>query len=245
MEYAFIGLVAGFMAGYFGVGGGAITVPFLLTAGLGIKFAVGISAMQMVFSSVYGSIRNLRGGRVTPSDVMVFGIGGIGGSFLGGNLLHHLDAFMLEIAFLSLIVYALLRVLYSTDEVRAEKPRVSMTFKLIIGVGIGMIAGMLGVGGSILLIPILVGYLHYTTKEAAAVGLFYVMFSSVSAFLTLGYLGYIDYGIGIQVALASLVGVTLGQYAMLKSNTKRHKSWTVFMYIVLFFLTVYEIFFDE
>jgi len=50
MELVLIGVVAGFLAGFFGVGGGMITVPLLLYTGISIKFAIGISSMQMVFS---------------------------------------------------------------------------------------------------------------------------------------------------------------------------------------------------
>lgn len=244
MEFVLIGLLAGFTAGFFGVGGGAITVPLLLFAGIPIKFAIGISAMQMVFSSVYGSFKNVRSKRVNARDAYVFGIGGVSGSFIGGNLLHWMDARLLEYVFLGLILFALVRVFYSTHEKTGEKKIKSAYFNLIIGLGVGIIAGMLGVGGSILLIPILVGFLNYTTKEAVSVGLFFVMFSSVSAFLTLAWLGYVDYEKGVMVALASLAGVWIGQYAVSMTGAKSHKNWTVVMYVILFVLTAYKIFFD-
>lgn len=245
IEFIFIGLLAGFMAGFFGVGGGAITVPLLLYAGVPIKFAVGISAMQMVFSSVYGSFKNVKNRLVSTKDAYLFGLGGIAGAIIGGNLLNIVDASVIEYSLLGLILFALFRVLYSSHERHGEKKRKSLFFNLIIGLGIGMIAGMLGVGGSILLIPILVGYLNYTTKEAVTVGLFFVMFSSLAAFFTLAGLGYVDYAKGLVVALASLAGVRAGQFAVSKTDIKSHKNWTVVMYTVLFLLTAYKIFFDE
>ncbi len=245
VEFVLIGLTAGFMAGFFGVGGGAITVPLLLYAGVSIKFAVGISAMQMVFSSVYGSMRNVKNRLVDSRDAYPFGLGGIAGAFLGGNLLDVADERVIEFSFLSLIIFALVRVFYSSHEPRGEKKRKSLYFNLIIGLVIGMIAGMLGVGGSILLIPILVGYLNFTTKEAVSVGLFFVMFSSIAAFSTLAGLGYVDYAKGLLVAVSSLIGVRAGQYAVGRTGTKSHKNWTVTMYVVLFVLTSYKIFFDE
>lgn len=245
IEFIFIGLSAGFLAGFFGVGGGAITVPLLLYAGVSIKYAVGISAMQMVFSSFYGSFQNVRKRLVDAKDAVSFGLGGIAGAFMGGHLLDIVDADILEYSFLGLIIFALVRVFYSTDAPRGEKKRKSLYFNLIIGLGIGMIAGMLGVGGSILLIPILVGYLNYTTKEAVGIGLFFVMFSSLSAFATLAGLGYVEYTKGLLVALASLAGVRAGQFAVSKTGSQSHKNWTVTMYVALFVLTAYKIFFDE
>jgi hypothetical protein len=245
VEFVLIGLTAGFLAGFFGVGGGAVTVPLLLYSGIGIKFAIGISAMQMVFSSVYGSFKNVQNRLVNAKDAYALGIGGVAGSFIGGNLLHLLETRTIAYLFLGLITFALVRVFFSHSEPRGEKKRKSLLFNLIIGLGIGIIAGMLGVGGSILLIPILVGYMHYTTKEAVSIGLFFVMFSSLSAFSTLAWLGYVDYASGLMVAVASLAGVQAGQFVVKHTGSRRHKQSTVVMYVTLFMITSYKIFFDE
>jgi uncharacterized membrane protein YfcA len=56
----FVGLFVGAISGFFGVGGGMILVPMLMSIGVDIKSAIGISVVQMVFSSVYGSYLNYR-----------------------------------------------------------------------------------------------------------------------------------------------------------------------------------------
>ncbi|WP_418187398.1 TSUP family transporter [Aliarcobacter lanthieri] len=60
MEFGLIafGLITGFTSGFFGIGGGSILIPMLLLANYGMKEAVSISIMQMVFSSIYGSFLN-------------------------------------------------------------------------------------------------------------------------------------------------------------------------------------------
>ena len=55
-----VGLLAGILAGLFGIGGGAIIVPMMILLGNDIKIAIGISIMQMIFSSVYGSYVNYK-----------------------------------------------------------------------------------------------------------------------------------------------------------------------------------------
>lgn len=241
MELVLIGIIAGFLAGFFGVGGGMITVPLLLYAGIPIKLAIGISSMQMVFSSIYGTFRNIKKRSLDIKESYLFGLGGIAGSFIGGLFLDRIDSRILGYIFLLLIVFALVRVLYASNKTRSRKKIKYPLINLIIGLGIGIIAGMLGVGGSILLIPVLVGFLYYTTKDAVSVGLFFVMFSSLSAFVTLSWLGYVDHVHGAIVAVSSLLGVRLGQFAGEKTDMKSHKKWMIALYSVLLIIMTNKI----
>ncbi len=58
LELILFGLTAGFVSGFFGLGGGTVLTPILFTAGFAMKEAIAISIMQMVFSSIYGSFLN-------------------------------------------------------------------------------------------------------------------------------------------------------------------------------------------
>ncbi len=51
-----VGASVGTLSGFFGIGGGMILIPLLLLIGVDIKSAIGISIVQMVFSSFYGHI---------------------------------------------------------------------------------------------------------------------------------------------------------------------------------------------
>jgi len=81
-----IGIFIGMMSGFFGIGGGMILVPVLLLLGFSVKVAIGISIVQMVFSSLYGSYLNYKKGSLVLKEGIYLGFGGFIGGFGGGHI---------------------------------------------------------------------------------------------------------------------------------------------------------------
>ena len=110
-----IGFVAGFFAGLAGIGGGVVIVPAsVLLLGLDQHEAQGTSLVAIVFTSVAGTIVNLRNQRVRPRDGLVAGAGGIVGSLLGSRLALAIDGETLSLIFGFLVLFVALRSLYKT-----------------------------------------------------------------------------------------------------------------------------------
>jgi hypothetical protein len=101
----------------------------------------------------------------------------------------------------------------------------------------------IGVGGSILLVPILVGFLHIPLKKAISAGLFFVVFSSVSGLISHAMKGHIDYGSGITIGLASLLGVYLGIHLKERVTHKVQKGLLVTFYLFVVLYLAKRIFF--
>jgi len=100
LELSFLGLIVGFMSGFFGIGGGTLLVPALMLVGFAIKDAIGISVMQMVFSSIFGSYLNLKKGAFIMKDGIILGMGGFLGAQGSGFLVSILPASVLSSIFL-------------------------------------------------------------------------------------------------------------------------------------------------
>jgi uncharacterized membrane protein YfcA len=240
IELIILGITVGTLSGFFGIGGGTVTVPLLLYLGFGIKEAIGISVMQMVAGSLMAAFIHQKNKTYEMSDIKYFGFGGLAGAMIGGVLVKVLNVSVLEWAFLGIVAFTLGRLaLSSPSPTRSEV--VSHPLYVAIGSVIGIFSGMLGVGGSILMTPILVSFLGFELKKASAVGLFFVVFTSLSAFITFGMLGMLNWYAGAIMAVSSLAGISLGIWLVHKTHLTHYKQILVFFYSLIFSLTAYKL----
>lgn len=236
-ELVIAGLVVGAISGFFGVGGGTILVPILLFLGLDIKEAIGISVVQMVFSSVFGSYLNYKKGTLKLSKSIFFGIGGAIGAMGSGYIVHTLSSKALSYIFLGVVIFAIYRFFRSThsDGKNAIENR---ALYLAIGILIGLFATSIGIGGALILTPVMVGFLHHELKSAVSAALFFVVFSSISGLISLSMYGHIDFYKGLIIGVSSLIGVFIGIEFAHKTDAKRHKKLILILYILILFLMI-------
>ncbi|MEA3490459.1 MAG: sulfite exporter TauE/SafE family protein [Campylobacterota bacterium] len=243
MILSLIGLVVGALSGFFGIGGGTVLVPILLLMGMEMKAAVSISVMQMMFSSIFGSFLNHRKGCLEIGDGIFVGLGG----FVGGYLSTYISAYapdqLLQYAFMFFVSFALYRLTVAPDH-HEDTPSKTLPKWLLfsIGAGIGVIAISIGVGGSIILIPLLSGILHYPIKKAVSAGLFFVVFSSVAGFIGRLLHDEIDLVNGSIIGISSLFGVYIGIWFKEKIHAKNHKQFIIGMYIFILGIMAYKMF---
>jgi len=107
-----IGVVAGFMAGILGIGGGFLFVPALLFfMGLPMNIATGTSLGAIIFTSIPGLA-----GKILSVDFnilfgVIVGIGGIGGARLGTYLKRKISPAATRIIFILFFVVVFIRVI--------------------------------------------------------------------------------------------------------------------------------------
>ena len=233
----FLGIFVGFISGFFGIGGGTIVVPIMMAMGYDIKEAVGISVLQMLFSAIFGSYLNYKAGKLQLNNGIYVGVGGLCGASLSGFIVAAVPSIVLEIGLLLTLIIAFCRVFQTNVENPTPKEPAKFVLFLV-GFAIGAIAISMGVGGAIFLIPILVGFLGVDIKKAVSMGLFFVIFSSFSGFLSMAYNGNVRYMEGILLGIGGLVGVYFGTksaHAVAKSTQKK---CLLVMYVVMFLLAL-------
>lgn len=240
LELALFGIITGFSSGFFGIGGGTILVPLLLATGFVMKEAVAISIMQMVFSSVYGSFLNAKRAKDVIKDGVILGIGGSIGGLLSGYFVPNVSNEFLQYLFIAILIFTIIRIFYS-PAIQTENVQIRNTYILIlIGAVIGVLAMSIGVGGSILLTPILVGYLRYDLKAATALGLFFVIFSSVAGFISTSYQGQMLFVEGATVGIGSLIGVYFGIKVKDIVKATSYKNYILLLNVVVLAIMLYK-----
>jgi uncharacterized membrane protein YfcA len=107
VDVVLVGLVAGFIAGMLGVGGGVIIVPGLvLFAGLSQLHAEATSLVAIVPTAIVGAWRQDRYGNVRWHDAMLIGSLSAVGAFGGVALANVLPERALELGFAALMLFA-------------------------------------------------------------------------------------------------------------------------------------------
>lgn len=88
----------------------------------------------------------------------------------------------------------------------------TLIFAALIGVGVGMVAGSLGIGGGMLAVPVLVYLLGQDPHAAVAESLVVVLASSAAALPSRFRRGQVRLGTGLIFGMCSLVGAGIGTW---------------------------------
>ena len=238
-----IGILVGFASGFFGIGGGTILVPVLLFLGFHFKEAIGISVTQMMLSSIFGSYLNYKKGLLKIKNSLSLAMGGAFGASLSGFIVKHTSTEILGALFLALVFIAIVRFFMVIPEPKNE-PNIDNKKLFLIGLFVGMIAVSVGVGGAILITPILTGFLKYRLKTTISLSLFFVVFSSVSGFISQSLAGAVDYAKGFTIGLFSLIGTYFGTKLYHAINSSHHKKILLIWYIFVFAAIAYKLYFQ-
>ncbi|MBZ4191341.1 sulfite exporter TauE/SafE family protein [Niabella beijingensis] len=163
-----------------------------------------------LFVSLTSFIQYYRGGHFRWKLFLPFILTSFPLAFLGGRIT--IDAGMYKRILGILLVVSVIRFLcFSNVQITAQK-RASTPLALLIGAAIGFFSGLIGIGGGILLSPLLLLLRWADMKQAAAVSALFIFVNSVS-----GLAGQMTIGLPVTPALygyiaAALAGGLCGAY---------------------------------
>jgi len=185
-------IAIGVSLGLLGSGGSILTVPVLVyLIGQDEKVAIAGSLFVVGTIALAGSLQFLRAKLIDWRNVAIFGIPGMGGTYLGAFL----AAYISGIVQLSLFAVVMLLASYlmlrpvDLEHVSNSEPRVA--WKIAIdGFFVGIITGLVGVGGGFLIVPALVLLGGLPMHRAVATSLVIIALKSYSGFYK--YLDVLD-----------------------------------------------------
>jgi uncharacterized membrane protein YfcA len=139
-----------------------------------------------------------------------FAVASIPAAFVGGLLT--LPDLLYKQILAACILISVLRMLYKPT-VEAELRTVSLPVALVSGAAIGLLSGMIGIGGGIILSPLILVLRWGTVKETAASSALFIFVNSVAGLIGMLQRGSIELPSYIQFGLfATVVGGLLGAY---------------------------------
>ena len=94
---------------------------------------------------------------------------------------------------------------------------------LAIGIAGGVLSGLLGVGGGIVMVPMLVLWTAYGQRDAHALSLGAIIPISLASVITYGAAGKVHYGEALALAVGAVAGARIGAGALARIDEKRLK----------------------
>lgn len=215
-----VGIGVGAFSGLLGVGGGILLVPFLVLAlTWGQKRAQATSLVMVAMAGAAGAVTYAVGDSVAWIPAVIIMAGGLLGSLIGASIVQRTADSRLQILFGSLLVLVALRLLWpagiaEVDALPALTAWVVIGY-LVSGLGMGILSALFGIGGGILLIPLLITFFGFSQQLAAGTSLAVIVPIAILGALRLTKPGLTDWRIGFRFGLGAVVGAVVGASAAL------------------------------
>lgn len=252
------GCVAGFLAGFFGVGGGIILVPILLSyfhfinvsPDVATHLAFGTSLFIVIFASIPSAYEHNKNGNVLPRAVLLIGIPSIAGSLIGANVAAALQGKALQQIFASVVTIAAVRLLIEQKSRGEAEPNLSPVGLTLIGAIVGLVSSLAGVGGGVFAIPMMYYFMRFPLKKALGTSSATIVITAIAstlAYIIQGWgkvaaaspdyagftLGFVDYVHSIPVILGTIPMAKVGATVAHKTHANNlRKLYAVFLLAV-------------
>ncbi|MEO5988883.1 MAG: sulfite exporter TauE/SafE family protein [Candidatus Eisenbacteria bacterium] len=210
---AFAGLLAGLAGGLFGVGGGIVLVPMLTGFfGLTQHRAHGTSLAVICFTAASGVIVYALNGRVEWMQAAIMALASVATARFGARLAARTSKAGLLRAFAVFVGLTALRLLWSPP-VAAHAPLLagwaSIAASLALGGVVGLLAGFLGIGGGVLIVPALTLGFGLPQQVAQGTSLALMLVTAPAGAFEHHRLGNVALGLLPMLGLGALLGAPL------------------------------------
>ncbi len=242
--------------GLLGGGGSVLTIPvFVYLFGLSEGYAAAYSLFVIGSTSSVGAFSNVVRKNVDFSAALLVGIPSISSVFLTTSFIvpaipveiFSINSYTLLRGKAMMIIFSLLLLVAAililkknkvTDlAIVPQKP--SKALLILLGILIGVLAGLVGVGGGFLIIPILVLVAKIPMKKAVGTTLVIIALNSILGFT--GHLMHktIDWGFLLPFSVVSILGIMVGMYLSRFISGPKLKSGFAFFLMAMVVYVIY------
>lgn len=211
----------GVFSGLMGVGGGILLVPYLvLRRGFAQKPAQATSLVMVATASLGGAVTYAINGKVAWLPALLIAVGGLAGVWLGAHTVQRTADHRLQLISgiaLVLVAIRLATTASSSEAVAASDPdqlpsltALVVTGYVLSGVGMGFLSALLGIGGGILIIPVLATVFDYEQQLANGTSLAVMIPIALLGAYRLSRAGLTDWNLGLRFGAGAVAGGALG-----------------------------------
>lgn len=229
------GLFAGVLAGILGIGGGFVIVSLLIALGYPFTQSVATSSLVIIMSSSAGSFYNWRMGYLNLRRVVYIAIPAIIMAPFGAYLTGEIPEYILLVIFacFMLVNVGLIRLKknLATRQNSFKMFNTNPLFSRIITGGIaGFLAGLLGIGGGAIMVPLQMLLLNEDIKVAVRTSLGVIVAATISSCVLHISKGNVLFVPGFILGISGMLGSQLGTRMLpLLPNSLVSKMFSLFL----------------
>jgi uncharacterized protein len=248
-----VGLASGILSGMFGIGGAVLTTPGIRVLGATPLEAIGSTVPPILPGAISGTWRYSKAGLVNWRIGLVCGVAGTVLAIGGAVVSDHINPHLLMLATAGILLYTGVATLAQARSGRmaavleAEGPdaevevvalseeedqavleaaashRYPFGQMLVIGAGAGALAGLLGLGGGVVMMPAFTQLLKVPMKVAVASSLVAVAIFSIPALITHTLLGHVNWTFALVLTMGAVPGAQIGSKITLGATDRTVK----------------------
>jgi len=206
-----IGIVA-YLYASVGHGGASGFLALMALFSISPDFMRSSALILNVFVSSIAFIQYYRKGHFKWPIFIPFALGSIPMSFLGGSF--SMDPSIYKKILGVCLIFAILRLLGVFGQKSTEIKPLNPIVGLCIGMVLGLVSGLIGIGGGIILSPIILIFHWANMKTTAAISALFILVNSLSGLAGLFFAGNLQPTSHIYIwVLVALIGGSFGGYA--------------------------------
>ncbi|MBP7929552.1 MAG: sulfite exporter TauE/SafE family protein [Acidimicrobiia bacterium] len=208
-----VGFGAGVLSGLMGVGGAVLTTPGIRFLGATPIAAVGSTVPAIIPGALAGAWRFAKAGLIDWRLAATCGISGSVFAFIGAYIADLVNAQWLMVMSAVLVGISGWRLLRSPESPPVDDAAylgASNAGLIAVGAAGGFFAGLFGVGGGIVMIPLFTGPLRMPARVAVATSLAAVAIFAIPSLLGHLWLGHIDWEYAAPLMVGTVPGARLG-----------------------------------
>ncbi len=228
-------------------GGGTISLPALMLAGMPTHFALGTNKMCMSMGTAVAVYRYGKSGRIRWFVSLVASAGGVLGAILGAKIALWIDDKYMQYILLALLPASALFLALSKDFGREgqEKhfpPAKTATLAFLCGGGVGIYDGFFGPGAGTFYIMVLSAVLGIGLTEATADTRVINMASNLGALVTFILHGVVLWELAIPGIACTMLGNYVGSGLAMRIGPRFVRPVMIVMIVLLFLKTIFDLF---